>query len=400
MEYTKLSGTTLGRYELRELLAEEAQLVATYKAYQPSLKRFVALQILNPDLHVEPGFREGFIRAAEIIADLEHSNIVPIHDYDVHDGLPFIAIRWMAGGSLRQRLWANPIPMQETITTVRQIANALDYVHSRGMVHGDPSIANILFDTWGSAYIGDFHVAGFQSSSGSLLAGTPLYTAPEKWHTDKATPASDQYALAAITYHMLAREMPFYADNVIDLVNQRLTAMPPPPQKYNPDIPLPVNDVLFRALAKNPDERYPTIADFAREFEKSIAALPQHLFISYSRRDKDYAQQLTDHLGSSGFTVWIDSQIEYGDTWFNEIDDAIKSSSAFLLLMTPESYKSEWVQKEILLAKRYKKPIFPLLLEGEEFGIVIDIQFADVRDATMPDANFHRRLRRYVFGDV
>jgi hypothetical protein len=140
--------------------------------------------------------------------------------------------------------------------------------------------------------------------------------------------------------------------------------------------------------------------DFAREFEKAIAAVPQQVFISYSRRDKNYAAQLREHLLHNGFNVWIDSQIEYGDTWFKEIDEAIKTCAAFVLLMTPDSYESEWVQKEILLAKRSKKQIFPLLLKGEEFGIVIDLQFADVRNGEMPDVNFHRRLSRAVFGDI
>ncbi len=397
--YTKLAGTTLGRYQLQELVADEANLVATYKAYQPSLKRLVAVQVLNAELRREIAFNDGFIRAAEMMADLEHSNIVPIHDYDIQDDFAYIATRWMAGGSLRQRLWSRAITVPEAVAVVKQISNALDYVHSRGLAHGDPSIANILFDSWGSAFVGDFHVAGFQSSS-EAMTGTVLYTAPEKWRTNKGTPATDQYALAAIAYHMITREMPFYAASVGALIEKHQTEMPPPPQKYNPEIPVPVNEVLFRALAKQPEDRYLTIADFAREFEKAIQAVPQHLFISYSRRDKDYAVQLSEHLGSSGFHVWIDSQIEYGDAWFKEIDEAIKSCAAFLLLMSPESYQSEWVQKEILLAKRYKKPIFPLLLQGEEFGIVIDLQFADVKDAAMPDANFHRRLRRTVFGDI
>jgi eukaryotic-like serine/threonine-protein kinase len=323
--YTKLAGTTLGQYELKELLAEEAQLVATYKAYQPSLKRFVALQILNPDLQDDSVYRDGFVRAAEIVADLEHSNIIPIHDYGHDKGFAYIVVRWMAGGSLRQRLWMRLIQIQEAVTIVKQIANALDYVHSRGKVHGDPSIANILFDAWGSAYVGDFHVAGFESSHKPAdagtpppVTGTPAFTAPEKWHTAVATPASDQYALAAITYYMLTGKAPFRKDDLMALITQHETHMPPLPQQHNPNIPLSVNDVLFRALAKNPADRYPTVADFARELEKAAQDTPKHLFISYSRRDKDYAAQLSEHLGSSGFHVWIDAQIEYGDAWFNE----------------------------------------------------------------------------------
>jgi serine/threonine protein kinase len=259
------------------------------------------------------------------------------------------------------------------------------------------SRANILFDSWGNPYIGNLFFANLKAVSDEGLAWS--YAAPERWQGEPATMVSDQYAFAVLVYYMLTGEKPFQGRGK-NLREQHLNEMPPLPQSYRPDIPTAVNEVLFRAMAKQAADRYATVADFAREFEKAVQAAPQHLFISYSRRDKTYTQQLSEHLSASGFNVWIDSQIEYGDTWFNEIDAAIKSCAAFLLVMSPEAYQSEWVQKEILLAKRYKKPIFPLLLQGEEFAIVIDIQFADVKDSSMPDANFHRRLRRAVFGDV
>lgn len=397
MDYTQLAGATLGRYELREFIGDEARVVATYRGYQPALKRHVAVQVLNP---AQESWRQGFVRAAEIMADLEHSNIVPIHDFDSDGGYTYIVTRLMAGGSLRKRLEAGVIPLQEAVAIVKQISSALEYVHSRGMTHGDPSGANIVFDDWGSAYIADFHVAGFLGyQEEGQMTGTPAYTAPEKWVRGQATPSTDQYALACLTYHMITGTTPFEGE-IVAVMYKHGSELPAPPHTRNPDLPPAVSNVLLRALAKQPEERYPSIADFAREFERASAAQPNHLFISYSRRDKDYAKSLTERLQQSGFNVWIDSQIEYGEIWFREIDEAIKTCAAFVLLMSLESYESEWVQKEILLAKRYRKPIFPLLLDGEEFPIVIDIQFADVRGGAMPDANFHRRLRRAVFGDV
>jgi serine/threonine protein kinase len=400
MNYMHLEGMTLGQYELRQLIGEEAHIVATYQAYQPSLKRQVAVQVLNPEYQSNETIRQGFIRAAEIMANLEHSNIVPIHDFAMHDDLAYIVTRLMTGGSLRKRNEAGIIPLQEAVAIVKQISSALEYVHSRGMAHGDPSVANIVFDSWGSAYIADFHVAGFMSQPNpGELTGTPAYTAPEKWMTGQVSPFTDQYALASIAYHMIAGTAAFVGEVVV-VMYKHGNETPTPPHTVNPDLPSAISDVLLRALAKNPAERYPTITDFSREFEKASAAQPKHLFISYSRRDKTYARHLTERLQQSGFNVWIDSQIEYGETWFREIDEAIKTCAAFVLLMTPDAYESEWVQKEILLAKRYRKPIFPLLLDGDEFPLVIDIQFADVKGGEMPDANFHRRLRRAVFGDV
>lgn len=394
MEYDKLNGVTLGTFVLTELAYESSvNIIATYRAIQPSLKRSVAVQVLNPELG---HFKHSFLKGAEIIASLEHPNISPVYECGEQDEFAFIAMRLMTGGTLMTRIRQNPLSSQEATSVIRQISNALDYVHSRNMVHGDPSTNNIIFDLWGSAYLADFVVAGLLQQ-GEGITGTPFYMSPERWREEPVTPASDQYALGAVTYHMITGQPPFPTRNIGELAQNHLHDMP---VRLASNFPDAVNDVLFRALAKKPEDRYPTVMDFAREFEKAIQAVPQHLFISYSRSNKDYAGQLTDHLGHNGFEVWIDSKIDYGDAWFDEIDDAIKNCAAFLLIMTPEAQASEWVKKEILLAKRYKKPIFPLLLEGDEFPIVIDIQFADVKGGVMPDTNFHRRLRRTVFGDV
>lgn len=393
--FSKLAGLTLGVYELRELIAAEADMIATYKGYQPALKRHVAVQVLNPAFNEK--FGQGFLRAAEIIAELEHTNIVPIHDYAVQGQFAYIVTRLLEGGSLRQRVEAGPLPMAEVAAIVRQIGGALDYVHSRGMAHGDPSIANIAFDRWGSAYIADFHVAGFQEQVGSEMVATLTYTAPEKWNDPRPTPATDQYALGCIAYHMLTGHAPFQ-NVLVEMIFNPAYNGPPPPQTHRPEIPQAVNAVFQRVLAKDPTTRFTTVMDFARAFEEALRPAPQHVFISYSRRDKDYARRLADDLAGSSFKVWIDDQIDYGDAWFREIDKAINGCAAFVVIMTPDAYESEWVQKEILLAKRHKKPIFPLLLKGDEFAILIDIQFADVKDGAMPPADFYRRLRRAVYG--
>lgn len=396
MDSESLVGQTLNEYEIRALIAYGG-ISTVYDAYQPALKRGVAIRVLNKSLRSNTALISAFTHEAELLAQLEHPHILPIHDYGTERDISYMALRLMSAGSLKDRVKAvGSLPIKECITLTRQLASALDYIHSRGMVNGELSRANILFDSWGNPYIGNLFFANLQVGSKETLAWS--YAAPERWHGDSATTLSDQYAFGVLVYYMLTGEKPFQGRNN-KLRDQHLNQPPPLPQTYRPDIPLAVNEVLFRTMAKQPTDRYPSVTDFAREFEQAIQALPQHLFISYSRRDKDYARHLTDHLIENGFTVWIDSQIEYGDTWFNEIEEAIQACAAFLLLMSPEASKSEWVQKEILLAKRDKKPIFPLLLDGNEFGIVIDIQFADVKDQSMPDANFNRRLRRAVFGD-
>jgi serine/threonine-protein kinase len=398
-ERTNIQGKMIGGYEIREVITE-GNIIRVYRAYQHRLKRQVAIQTLQARfLEQDRAFREAMTRGAEIIAEFEHPNIVPLLDYIEQDDVPYIVMRMMTGGTLRDRLAGGALSVQECADVVRQIANALDYVHSLGKLHGDPSTGNIVFDSWGSAYISDFLIAGFRNQIKDVyFFGTLEYAAPECIGEGEATHLSDQYSLAAITYDMLTGLPVFVDPNPLNVARMHLYETPQPPQKRRTDIPSAINDVLFWALAKAPAERYPTIMDFAREFEKALNAKPQHLFVSYSRRDKDYAQALKDYMRGNGFTVWIDEQIEHGDHWFNEIHEAIRTCGAFLVVMSPDAETSEWVQKEILLAKRYKKPIFPLLLSGEEFAILIDLQYGDVRGGEMPGADFHRRVSRAVYG--
>ncbi|MEO8609702.1 MAG: TIR domain-containing protein [Chloroflexota bacterium] len=398
MDYLHLEGTNLGQYEIRELL-RVGSLTETYTATQSSLGRTVMVKVLMEQYQAEAYHRDAFTRGSRIHAELEHPHIAPIYDYGVQDERGFAVFRLMRSDVLFDQLQTGTIPLPTAATAIRQIASALEYLHNADKTHGDPSISNIVFDDDGNAYIANFHMAGYQQSEG--FSGTPSFTAPEKWQSNRATPASDQYALGCIAFYLITGQLPFSgAKSFADHRRAHRMDTPPSPQHYIAQIPVAVNDVFARVLSKQPQDRYPTIVDFAREFEKAVLDTPKHLFISYSRRDIEYACQLSEHLGRNSFEVWIDSEIEYGDAWFDEIEKAIKSCAAFLLVMTPESQNSEWVKKEILLAKRYKKPIFPLLLAGQEFGIVIDIQFADVKDIQMPDANFHRRLRRSVFGDI
>lgn len=117
-----------------------------------------------------------------------------------------------------------------------------------------------------------------------------------------------------------------------------------------------------------------------------------HIFISYSRKDREYARDLTQALRQHGFDVWIDDRIDYGTRWWRTIEEAIKNCGAFVVIMTPDSQNSEWVEREILLAQRRSKPIYPLLLKGEEFGLLITTQFVDVKNGQLPPEDFFHDL--------
>ncbi len=118
-----------------------------------------------------------------------------------------------------------------------------------------------------------------------------------------------------------------------------------------------------------------------------------HVFISYSRQDQAYARKLADHLLESGYDVWIDDRIDYGDRWWKTIVEAIQGCAAFVVIMTPDAEESEWVEREVLVAQRERKPIFPLLRRGRALTLLITAPFADVTDGSLPPPDFYDRLK-------
>lgn len=389
-----LAGEKLGQYEVQDLLDDNA-IIQTYRAIQTSLHRPVAINVVRPEYRDGSDWQKALINGAEIAAKLEHPNIVPVIDYGVQGNIDYVVLRLMEGGILNKRIQEHPLPLREVATIIRQIANALDYVHSQGGYHGDPATINIIFDKTGNAYIAEFYLAGLLQHTGpEQPAGVPAFMAPERMMAQPPTALSDQYALAGVAYHVLTGAYPWVAS-----ARGRSSETIVLPQDHRAEIPESVNEVLLRALAREPADRFPTILDFARRLETVLQNVDQHIFISYSRRDGDYAHRLRTFFIDNDLPVWIDDEIEHGDQWFHQINEAIESCVAFVVIMSPDAEQSEWVHKEILLAKRYKKPIFPVLLSGDEFPILIDLQFADVRDQEPPDTDFYRRVARALHGN-
>jgi hypothetical protein len=121
-----------------------------------------------------------------------------------------------------------------------------------------------------------------------------------------------------------------------------------------------------------------------------------HIFISYDRKDRTYTRQLAEHLSQQGLEIWMDDRIDYGDRWWRTVVQAILDCAAFVVVMTPDAEQSLWVGREILLAQREKKPIYPLLLRGPALSLLIDLQYVDVTDGQMPPPSLIRRLKRRV----
>ncbi len=398
-------GERLGIYELRKRL-DKGERNRVYHAFDTRRQREVAIKVLGLGEASEERSKR-FAQEARILGALHHPHIVPFLDYDSIDGLSFIVMPLLEGGTLKEKLTPGRMNSRQVIGLLKEIGSALDYLHSQKVIHRDLKASNIMFDKPGNAYLVDFGIAKLTDSAAQQnitmvgqVVGTPSYMAPEQWLGVELTPAADQYALGVLCFQMLTGQLPFDAPNTPGLLYKHMYDPPPFPSKIQPDLPAAVDPVLHKALAKKPEERYPSIHQFIEALEQGLAHESTaegklgHIFISYSRRDQEYARQLAGQLRANGFTVWIDDRIDYGDLWFKEIEQAIVDCAAVTVIMTPDSHESEWVHREILIAKREKKPIFPLLLKGQEFGILIDIQYADVRSGQMPPDGFYTRLRR------
>jgi serine/threonine protein kinase len=280
MATQSFAGQLLGQYQLLEFLGAGG-MGAVYRAQQTSLKRIVAVKILTPSLISQPGSIERFNREAETAASLEHGNIVPIYDYGIQRDISYVVMRLLTGGSLADRLRRRAFE-EQSLPTLRDTANllialgsALDHAHSRGVIHRDIKPANVMFDDRGTPYLVDFGIAKLLNATSGLTStgaaiGSPAYMPPEQWLNAPVTSASDEYALAASAYELVTGQLPFNAATPYALMVMHLHDAPTPVQTLRPNASHALQNVFARALAKAPEDRYPTCSEFAEEFQAAV----------------------------------------------------------------------------------------------------------------------------------
>lgn len=264
-------GKTFGQFEILDEIGRGG-MATVYRARQRSINRIVAVKVLPRALLHDPTFYERFTREVDIIAHLEHPHILPIFDYGEADGVPFIAMRYLAGGSLARWIRRGPPPLDELARPIMQIAQALDYAHRRSIIHRDLKPANILLDDQGNAYLTDFGIARVINSSltGSALIGTPAYMSPEQAHGLPLDGRSDIYSLGVVLFELLTGREPFEAETPVALLLKHINDPMPSPLALRPDLPREVETVIFKATAKLPDQRYATASALAAAFASAI----------------------------------------------------------------------------------------------------------------------------------
>ncbi len=276
----ELQGEPLRGYRLLERIGEGAS-STVHRAFQPPMGREVAVKAIRPGMADDPEFVRRFEAEAQLVARLEHPRIVPIYDYWREPGAAYIVMRYLRGGSLRDRLAGGPVNDATTMRIVDEVAEALHAAHRGGMIHRDVKPENILFDDDGNAYLADFGIAkdvvsaeGGETRPGAML-GTSAYISPEQVRGESVTPATDVYSLGLVVFEAITGRQPYPAEfNAAQLWKQRDE---PVGSVLNarPDLPPEVDDVIARATAKAPGDRYPNPPAIATALREALGGGPR-----------------------------------------------------------------------------------------------------------------------------
>jgi serine/threonine protein kinase len=245
-----------------------------FLARDPYIQRQVVVKVLMYSRTLDDVYREFFQQEAELIAALEHPCIVPVYDFGWHGEQPYIVMRYMSGGSLEDHLEKEELKLTEISHIFKRIADALDAAHAKKIVHRDVKLSNILFDSTGEAFLSDFGIAkskSFSDDDGDWLVGTPAYMSPEQVKGDHVDGRSDIYALGVVLYRLLTGQLPFASDSTTALINAHVDLPIPDIRHIKANLPAVWQEVVGKAMAKDPNDRYPTAGDFARDVQEVVS---------------------------------------------------------------------------------------------------------------------------------
>jgi eukaryotic-like serine/threonine-protein kinase len=278
----ELTTRIVGRYEVRDRLGRGG-MATVYRAHDPDISRDVALKFLHASLCADEDCRDRFLREARAAGGLSHPNIVIVHDVGQIEGRPYMAMELLDGASLADVLAdGKPLPIRDTVVMGIQLARALDYAHTRGIVHRDIKPGNIvrLKDST-TIKVTDFGIAHMESGNGEQhtrsgeVIGTPQYMSPEQTLGDKIDGRSDLFSTGVVLYQMLSGQRPFQGDSMVAVALKIAKDQPTPIEKLCPDIPANLRRVVERCLAKNPAQRYQSGKELADELIKILADIDE-----------------------------------------------------------------------------------------------------------------------------
>ena len=274
----------LDNYQIERLVARSG-MASIYRAKDMRTGVPVALKIPHPEAEADPLLFDRFRREEEIGKKLDHPSVMKVYDTDDHRRI-YMVLEWVDGRLLRQVLVEQKkLPIERAIQITLNILDALEYIHTHGVVHRDLKPENIMVDPEDRIKLIDFGIAGAAGLRRLTFAkltqamGTPDYISPEQVKSKRGDARSDIYAMGVMLYEMLTGDVPFHGPNAFAIMNDRLLNNPVPPRELNPEISPQLQEIIYRALERNPANRYSSAREFARDLrhqeEVGVAERPE-----------------------------------------------------------------------------------------------------------------------------
>jgi len=335
-------GKTISHYKILEKLGEGGMGIV-YKAHDAKLDRYVALKFLPEQIAVSAQDRERFLQEARAASAINHPNICTIHDIKESEGREFIVMEYVEGETLRQKIQKNPLKLKETIEYAIQIGEALQAAHDKDVVHRDVKSENIMITSNNQVKVMDFGLAKLKGSlkltKTSSTVGTLAYMAPEQIQGEEVDARSDIFSFGVVLFEILTGNLPFQGEYESALMYSILNDNPQQLQKFRPDIPVEVSNIIDRMLEKDAELRYQSARDLAAELKRL-------------KRDTDKVSRKLDTIQQLSETPYKASSITQPDTSSTSAPQKRKvtlivSILTFLLLCTASYFMFKPFQKEL-----------------------------------------------------
>lgn len=281
---TTLVGQKVGKYHIVARLGHGG-MARVYKAYQPGLNRYVAIKMLHSHLTDDPDFIGRFQREAHIVASFRHQNIVQVFDFEAEDDMYYMVMEYVDGPALKSELvervsTGQLFTLVEAVRLLATLCDTLSYAHAQGMVHRDIKPDNCIFTRGGRILVLDFGIARilgntkYKYTSPNAIIGTPAYISPEQGKGERIDERSDIYSLGVVLYEMVTGRVPYQADTPFEVIIKHINEPLTLPSLRNPDLPKTLEDVILKALSKDPADRFQSASEFATVIRAALNLPP------------------------------------------------------------------------------------------------------------------------------
>jgi serine/threonine-protein kinase len=312
------AGDTLDFYRIESLVARSG-MASIYKATDTRDGRPVAIKIPHPEMEADPLLFDRFKREQEIGQKLDHPGVMKVFGGEKHSRI-YMVMEWVDGHLLRDDMRGRPLPVERSVRVAARVCDALEYIHSQGVVHRDLKPENIMVDADDRIKLIDFGIAGAEGSRRLTFAklsnvmGTPDYISPEQVKGKRGDGRSDIYAMGVMLYEMLTGKMPFSGPNAFATMNERLLNNPVPPRELDPEISPELQEIIYRAMEREPKNRYAHAREFAWDLEHrdqvGVADRPE--LRDWKVRKSGWPRRILNYVGLAlipfvifGLLLWV-----------------------------------------------------------------------------------------------